>query len=83
MNKKEESDVLTPTLSDLKEARKQVNNLTNQLIGEKQVAQGHHNQITLNEQRQTMTVVSHAAKLGTAAQTKAESLAQSQLQKAN
>ena len=37
----------------------------------------------LNEQRQTMTVVSHAAKLGTAAQTKVESLAQSQLQKAN
>jgi hypothetical protein len=27
----------------LKEARKQVNNLTNQLIGEKRIAQGHHN----------------------------------------
>ena len=39
--------------------------------------------VELNKQRQTMTVVSHAAKLGTAAQTKAESLAQSQLQKAN
>ncbi len=70
------------TQLELKEARKQVNNLTNQLIGEKRVAQGHQNQMELNEQRQTMNVVSHAAKLGSVAQTKAESLAQSQLQKA-
>jgi hypothetical protein len=41
--KKEESDVLKATLSDLKEACKQVNNLTNQLIREKRVAQGHQN----------------------------------------
>ena len=82
--KKGESDVLKATQSDLKEARKQVNNVPNQLIGKKRVAhQGHQNQMELNKQRQTMTVVSHAAKLGTAAQTKAESLAQSQLQKAN
>ncbi len=66
---------------ELKEARKQVNNLTNQLIGEKRVAQGHQNQMELNEQRQKMNVVSHAAK-GSIAQTKAELLAQSQLQKA-
>ena len=40
------------------------------------------NQMEINKQRQVMNVVSHAAKLGTAAQTKAEMLAQSQLQKA-
>jgi hypothetical protein len=80
--KKEESDVVKVTQLELKEAHKQVNNLTNQLIGEKHVAQGHQNQMELSEQRQTMTVVYHAAKLETVAQTKAESLAQSQLQKA-
>jgi hypothetical protein len=37
----------------------------------------------LDEQRQMMNIVSHAAKLGTVTQTKAELLAQSQLQKAN
>jgi hypothetical protein len=37
----------------------------------------------LNEQKQTMDILPHAAKLGTVAQTKAKSLAQSQLQKMN
>ncbi len=66
----------------MKEVRKQVNNLTNQLVGEKKVEQGHLNQMALNKQSQTMNVVSHAAKLGTVTQTKAELLMQSQLQKA-
>jgi hypothetical protein len=48
---------------DLIEARKQVNNLTNQFIGDTRIAQGHQNQMKLNEQRQTMNIVSHAAKL--------------------
>ncbi len=80
--KKEENDALKVAQSELKEARKQVNNLTNQLIGEKKVEQGHLNQMALNEQRQIMNVVPHAAKLGTVTQTKAELLVQSQLQKA-
>ncbi len=82
MKKKEESEALKACQSELKECRKQVSNLTNQLIGEKRTAQGHINQMELNEQRQTMNVVTHAAKLGTETQTKAEMLAQSQLQKA-
>jgi hypothetical protein len=90
--KKEDNDASKVAQSELKEAWKQVNNLTNQMIGVKKVEQGHLNQMVLNEQRQTMNVVSHAAKLGgtshaaklgrTIAQTKAELLAQSQLQKA-
>ena len=80
--KKEESDALKVVQSELIEARKQVTNLTNQLIGERKAERGHQNEMELNEQRQVMNVVSHAAKLGTAAQTKAEMLAQSQLQKA-
>lgn len=80
--KKEESETLKACNSELKDCRKQISNLTNQLIGEKRTAQGHINQMELNEQRQTMNVATHAAKLGTATQTKAEMLAQSQLQKA-
>jgi hypothetical protein len=82
LKKKEESNALKVAQSELKEARKQVNNLMIQLIGEKKVEQGHLNQMALNEQCQTMNVISHAAKLGTTTQTKAELLAQSQLQKA-
>jgi hypothetical protein len=80
--KKEESDALKVVQSELIEAQKQVTNLTNQLIGEKKTERGHQNEMELNEQCKVMNVVSHAAKLGTTAQTKAEMLAQSQLQKA-
>jgi hypothetical protein len=73
--KKEEKDALKVVQSELKEAWKQVNNLMNQLIGEKKVEQGHLNQMVLNKQHQTMNVVSNAAKLGTVTQTKAELLA--------
>ncbi len=83
LKKKEDSEALKAAQLDLKEAHKQVNNLTNQLIEDKCIVQGHQNQMELNEQRQTMNVVFHAAKLGTIVQTKAELLTQSQLQNAN
>ncbi len=82
LKEKKESDALKVFQADLKEVRKQISNLTNQLIGEKHVVQGHMNQMELNEQCQTMNIVSHVAKLGTTMQTKAELLAQSQLEKA-
>jgi hypothetical protein len=72
--KKVESDALTTVQLDLKEARKQVSNLTNQLIGGTCIAQGHQNQMELNEQRQTTNAISHAAKLGTIVHTKADLL---------
>ena len=50
---------------ELKEARKQIANLTNQLIGDNRMAQGHHNQMELNAQKQTMSLMTHTAKLGT------------------
>jgi hypothetical protein len=65
-------DTLKAVQIDLKEACKQVNNLINQLIGDKRIAQGHQNQMEPNEPRQPMNVVSHAAKLGTIVQNKAE-----------
>ena len=46
--KKEENDASKVAQSELKEARKQVNNLMNQLIGEKKVEQGHLTQMALN-----------------------------------
>ena len=39
--KKEESDALKVLQSELIEARKQVTNLTNQLIGERKAERGH------------------------------------------
>jgi len=63
--KREASDALKAVQMELKEARKQIANLTNQLIGDNRMAQGHHNQMELNAQKQTMSLMTHTAKLGT------------------
>jgi hypothetical protein len=75
--KKEEGAVLKAESAELKELRKQVATLTASYIAEKCMVQEHQCNMELNKQRNMMNVMSHAAKLGNVAQTKAESLAQS------
>ena len=82
LKKKEESALLKSESTELKELRKQVATYTASYLAEKCTAQEHQQKMELNEQRNTMNVISHATKLGNVAQTKAESLAQGQLQKA-
>lgn len=82
LKKKEEGALLKSESTELKELRKRVATFTASIIDEKHTALEHMCKVELNEQRNKMNVISHAAKLGNIAQTKAESLAQGQLKKA-
>ena len=79
---KEEGALLKSESTELKELRKQVATYTALYLAEKRTAQEHQQKMELNKQRNTMKAIYHATKLGNAAQTKVELLAQGHLQKA-